>query len=123
MKIPIDIEVLEHLVGCIELQRDIHLLPKNNQMIAQDIISDTVAWGKYLFNRQKSFSEKLQRIISVNIEDKKTDSVKKVKAKVYCLDPTLYKDRIINGYLQPNGELVICSTIYKKDEFRVITEE
>jgi hypothetical protein len=49
------------------------------------------------------------------------DFTKKVKAKVYCLDPGLYKDQIITGYLQPNGELLVnYSIFYKEGEFEVI---
>lgn len=52
------------------------------------------------------------------------DLTKKVKAKVYCLDPNLYKDQLITGYLQPNGELLVNYGIfYEKDEFEVIIDE
>lgn len=42
---------------------------------------------------------------------------KKIKAKIYCLNPNLYKNQIVTGYLQSNEELLVNGVLYRKSEW------
>ena len=63
MKMLIDIAMVEHLIKCIEIQKNICLLPKAEQEEAQDLVNKTVIMGNSIVKKRKCYVEKTQELI------------------------------------------------------------